>query len=76
MREVNSIPVVFFRVEFRPLFINTTSTSGTSGDDTLQESITVSSGSMRYTHWIINPNGTQGASVTKTWNVANNNQTF
>ena len=76
VRVVNSIPVVFFRVELRPLFINSLSSSSVEGDDTLQESVTVSSGSMRFTHWIINANGTQGTSVTKTWNVANGNQNF
>ena len=76
VRVVNSIPVVFFRVEMRFLFINSTSSSAAAGEDTLQESVTFSGGSMRYTQWVINPNGTQGASVTKAWNVVTNSQTF
>ena len=76
VRVVNSNPVVFFRVELRQLYINGLSSAGVDGEDTLEESVTLSSAAMRFTHWIINPNGTQGASVTKTWNVASGNQNF
>ena len=69
-------PVTFFRVELRLASFSQQSTAAGSGDDALRESVTLKNVAFRFTYWTIQPNGSQGASVVKSWSTSSNAPTF
>ena len=69
-------PVTFFRVELRRVYFTEQKNAGSGGDDLVLETVTLKNVAFRYTHWVIQPNGSQGASTTSSWSTATNQPTF
>ena len=68
--------VTFFRIELRLVIMVEQKSASTDGDELVTETVTMKNTAFRYTHWTILANGTQGASVVRSWSTGNNTATF
>lgn len=63
-------PVTFFRLELRDPLITQTSSSAAAGDGNILERLVINTDAMRYTHWPILANGSQGTPVVFAFDLA------
>jgi type VI protein secretion system component Hcp len=76
VRTTDAGPVVFFRLEYRLAHFSQSYSSAAKGDETLNESISLAAGAVRYTYWPILGKGGQGTPIVKAWSQVLNNATF
>lgn len=67
-----SKPVVFYRVTLTDAVVDSVSTSGSAGGDSISESITIHYKKIKWQYYPIDANGKVGAPVTSEWDVAAN----
>ncbi len=67
---------VFFKAEYKLVFVNSSNISGSGGDEDLFETVKLVYGAARYTNRSILPNGTLGSPVIGSWNQVQGNSSF